>query len=192
LSEDLNDDSGAFDILRHGINRFPTDREVYSAAERVAIKTKRLDALDAQLSRVLSQSLDKETSILILENKAQLIKQRLNRFDEAADVYTKILKLDPGHQEAQRALRVCLEKGGRYLELVRLLEKQLSDTEDKRSRLALMKEIATIWERQLMNRWEAIEVWKKVKERAPDDPEAREALVRLQKSSLPSIRPRKE
>jgi len=189
LSEELNDDSTAFEILRQGVNRFPTDRDVYSAAERVAIKIRRLDALDATLSRVLSQNLEKETNILILENRARLIKQRLNRYDEAADVYTKILKLDPEHEEAKRALRACLEKGGRYIELVRLLEKQLSDTADQSTQLGLMKEIAAIWERQLVNRWEAIEVWKKVQDRAPDDKEAREALERLQKASLSSIRP---
>ncbi|MBN1656531.1 MAG: hypothetical protein JXA30_22360 [Deltaproteobacteria bacterium] len=191
LSGELKDDSSAFDVLRRGLSRYPADREIYQEAERVAVKIRRLDALDALLARALNQTMDKDTTILILENRARLIKDRLNRYDEAAEVYQIILDLDPEHGEARQSLLSCLEKGGRYLELVRMMEKQCSAISDPHAQLELMKQIAVIWEQQLLNLWEAIEVWKKIQEAAPDDAAAAEALQRLQQVSLPSIRPKK-
>ncbi len=42
-----------------------------------------------------------------------------------------------------------------------------------------MKEIASVWETDLGNRWEALDAWKKVAQEAPEDADAKDAMARL-------------
>ncbi len=52
-------------------------------------------------------------------------------------------------------------------------------TSDPVRQAELMKEVARVWEQDLGNKWEALDAWKEVLARHPDDAEATEAIKRL-------------
>lgn len=189
LSASLNDDHSSFDILKEALVRFPDNQEVYSATEEIAVRIGRLDALDAQISRLLARDLPTETRVALLERQLGLLLAKMNRFDEAADACKKLLELNPEHAEAASSLKLCLEKSGRYLELVRHLEIQLEQERDRQARIEIMREIASLWEDQLVNRWEAAEMWTVILDLDPGNAEAISALERLKMKSPTSIHP---
>jgi hypothetical protein len=189
LSEELRDDHRAFETLREGVNRFPGNQEIYAVCETTAEKIGRLDALDALLSRLGKQLTGKPELVMWLERRAQLLEQRLRRYDEAANVYLKLLDLDPTHVRAVKALRPCLEKAGRYLELVRHIERQAERIEGRSEKIEILKDVASIWEEHLMDRWAAVEVWRQVLAIEPEDKQAKAALERLGRQSPASTAP---
>jgi golgin subfamily B member 1 len=184
LINELKDPQGGFDLLRFGMTLFPNDKDIYIAIEKLAIEMARLDALDSHLSRMINEALDQKTAIALLERRGNLLEERLQRFPDAAEVYSKLLQLDREHDEASRRLQVCLKEAGRYQDLLLVIDRQLKRANDPQ-KLALQKEIAKIWEIELKNRWEALDAWKKVAKTDPDDEDAKRAIERLSKK--PSV-----
>ncbi len=189
LSAALNDDHGSFDILKEALVRFPENQEVYTTTEELAVRIGRLDALDAQMARLLARDLPEETRVAVLERRLGLLLGKMNRYDEAVDICRKLLELNPEHAEAARSLELSLEKSGRYLELVRHLELRLEEERDRQARIEIMRTIATLWEDQLVNRWEAGEMWTMILDVDPGNAEALNALERLKMRSPTSVHP---
>lgn len=179
LRTKLADLAGTFDTLRQGAGLFPTSPEVLDALWNVAHETKRLDALDAHLSRLIDDALDSKTAIALLEQRGRLLEGPLSRHADAAEVYGKLLQLDPANEDAPTKLRACLMRGGRYQDLLLAIDKQTQRASTANERLDLLKETAHVWEEQLKNRWEALDAWRKVLNAAPEDPDALAAVVRL-------------
>jgi tetratricopeptide (TPR) repeat protein len=188
LSEELRDEARAFELLRDGVSRFPANQEIYTACEASANKIGRLDALDALLSRLTKQMTNGSALVAILERRAQLLQDRLRRYDEAANVYLKLLEIEPSNKIATENLKRCFEKTGRYLELVRRIDKEAQTVENGAKKIGLLKEMASIWEKHLMDRWEAVEIWNHVLTVQPNDQEAQNAIERLNKHTPVALR----
>ncbi|MBN1652386.1 MAG: hypothetical protein JXA30_01275 [Deltaproteobacteria bacterium] len=184
LLNELNDGEGGFDLLRFGLNLFPNDETIYREIEKLALVTDRLDALDTHLNRLIAEALDSESTIALLERRGELLEGPLRRYSDAAEVYLKLLQLDHENRIASERLHGCLKKAGRYQDLLLAIGRELRRTDDRERELALRKEIAVIWDKELKNRWEALDAWKKVAERAPEDEDARNAIARLDRKSL--------
>lgn len=179
LRTEMNDIAGTFDTLRQGAGLFPTSPEILEALWDVAHETQRLDALDAFLSRLIDDALDSKTSVALLRQRGRLLEGPLKRHADAAEVYGKLLQLDPGSEDAPGKLRACLMLAGRFQDLLLVIDKQSQRTTDAAERLGLLKETARVWEDHLKNRWEALDAWRKVLATAPDDADANSAIARL-------------
>ena len=179
LRSDLEDESACFDVLKQGATLFPDDLDLYDALERSAVLIKRLDALDAHLSRAIQRSNDAELRLGLLQRRGKLLGEHLKRYGKAAEVYRELLALDPDDQAARDALPTMLRRDGRYQDLLRLYDEWLQRSDDPTQRIQLMREKAKLWEMELRNRSGAIEVWRKVLELSPDDSEASAMLSRL-------------
>ena len=179
LRSDLEDESACFDVLKQGATLFPDDLDLYDALERAALQIKRLDALDAHLSRAIARSNDAELRLGLLLRRGKLLGEHLKRYGKAAEVYRELLALDPKDQGAREALPTMLRRDGRYQELLRLYDDWLQRTETTEERVRLMREKAKLWEHELRNRPGAIEVWRQVLTLAPEDSEASAMLARL-------------
>lgn len=188
-AEELQDERGAFEILRRASGFLPTDVGIYERLLGMATRAKRLDALDAHLSRLIHDAIDSATTVVLLERRARLLEDSLDRHQDAADVYAKLLQLRPEDDAAAERLRTSLRRSGRHQELLLVIDKQLRRTLDATLRLELLKEVATTWERHLRNRWEAADAWKKVLTQAPDDPDAMAALARLAAGEMAAPEP---
>jgi hypothetical protein len=179
LSSELGDDSASFDALKQGVTRFPHDLELYDALEQIAIKIKRLDALDAHLARSIQDARDAALKRALLQRRGTLLATHLGRHAKAAEVYRELLALDPDSARVFDALRDSLRQAARYQELLKAYTERISRTDELQTRLLLLREVARLWEVELRNRPSAIEVWREVKSLAPDDEEAGAALSRL-------------
>jgi tetratricopeptide (TPR) repeat protein len=182
LSSELDDDRSAFDVLRQALSQLPKSDQVYAALIASAERLKRLDAVDAHVARLIDDAIDSNTAVVLLKRRGELLEGPLNRWQDAAAVYTKLLQLRPDDAEVAERLRASLRKSGRFQDLLLALNKQLQRTREPQKRIKLLKEMAASWEQDLKNRWEAVDAWKAVLREAGDDAEALAALQRLERS----------
>jgi len=199
LEDRLNDERGSFELLRAGSALFPLDENVYDKLLQRAEALGRLDALDAHLAREIDDALDPHTAANLLDRRARLLEGPLNRPEDAANVYVKLLQLRPDDTQTTAKLRDNLRRSQRFQDLLLVIHKQTQRAKqaaDKTELLELLKETAHVWELDLKNRWEAVDAWRKVLEVAPHDGEAVRALSRLDRRSLtpspaPAVKPPK-
>ncbi len=179
LSDELDDAAACFDALKQGATLFPNDLDLYDALERVALKIKRLDALEAHLSRCVQRATEDEVKRALLWRRGKLLADHLQRPAKAAEVYRELLALGPDNGAAFEALLRSLRQAARYQDLLKLYNERLAATEDLEARLSLMRQMALLWEVELKNRPSAVELWRVVQALAPNDEEATAALNRL-------------
>lgn len=177
LEEALGAPEEAFACLDRASQDAPIP-EVLDALEGVASRLRRFDALDARLASLVADALDSQTAADLLRRRGRVLEERLHRLDEAAEVYRQLLTVARDEDAADRLLS-CLRKARRHQDLLVALDQEASRTRSSERRLELLREIATVWEKQLANKWEAQDAWKKVLAIAPDDPVATEAIHRL-------------
>ncbi len=186
LQQELDDERGAFDMLRQALSLQPKSDAIYAALWSLGDKHKRLDSVDAHLSRLVDEAIDPATAVAMLRRRGALLEGPLNRFQDAAAVYTKLLQLRPDDAEASNKLRASLRHSGRHQDLLLALNKQLQRVRDADARVPLLKEIAITWEQDLKNRWEALDAWRAVLRELPDDAEALEAVQRVERGRVKS------
>lgn len=179
LREDLGDEAGCFDALKQGATIFPHDLELYEALQSAALRTKRLDALDAHLARCIQRETDVAVKRGLLSRRGQLLSEHLQRHAKAAEVYRELLALDPRDGSVLDALSSNLRRAGKFQELVKLYEERASRTESPAERVEHLRSMAKLWENELRNRPGALDAWRRVKAIAPGDAEAIAALERL-------------
>ena len=177
LEEDLAAPEEAFVCLDRASQDAPIP-EVLDALESVAARLRRFDALDARLAALVADALDSQTASDLLRRRGRVLEERLGRIDEAAEVYRQLLTVARDDDAADHLLG-CLRKARRHQDLLVALDQEASRTRDPERKLALLREIASVWEKQLANKWEAQDAWKKVLAIAPDDPVATDAVHRL-------------
>jgi hypothetical protein len=182
MRRQLDDERSAFDLLRQGVALQPSSDEMFGALLELAERLKRLDAVDAHLSRLIDETIEPAASVVLLRRRGALLEGPLNRFQDAAAVYTKLLQIRPDDAEASTKLLASLRRSGRHQDLLLVLNKQLQRTRDRAVRVELLRQIATTWERDIKNRWEALDAWKAVLREAGEDEGARTAVERLGRS----------
>jgi tetratricopeptide (TPR) repeat protein len=136
--------------------------------------------LDAQLARSAERSEAIADKQRLLTRRARVLTEQLARHDQAAQVYERLLELAPDDAHTAALQLECLRKAGRHRELLRACERRLPHVQDAEARLALMREMAVIWEVELKNRASALAIWNDVQALEPRDEEATRAVERLQ------------
>ncbi len=188
LKGELADERAAFDVLRQGLGFFPLRDDLYAVLLERAIEWKRLDALDAHLSRAIDDALDPKTAALLLARRARLLEGPLGRPQDAADAFARLSQLRPDDTEAAAKVRASLHTAKRFQDLLLAIHKQLQRVKNADEKLGLLKESASTWEHDLKNRWEALDAWRKVLDFSPDDADAAGAVLRLERPIAPSPR----
>ncbi|HET8939527.1 MAG TPA: hypothetical protein VFN67_39070, partial [Polyangiales bacterium] len=181
-NEVLNDERACFDVLRGGAAAPPFPEPLLDALEQTAIRIQRLDALDAQLARSAERSDAADDKQRLLRRRARLLVQNLARYDQAANVYERLLDLAPDDAELAEAQLECLRRAGRHRELLRACERRLPHLHEPQAKLRLMREMAQIWEIELKNKASALAIWTDVHALSPRDEEASRAVERLRAS----------
>ncbi|MDD9934385.1 MAG: hypothetical protein OXT09_12320, partial [Myxococcales bacterium] len=180
LLEELGDPRAAFDVLRQGNGLLPAHDELWERLVGAGKALGRLDAVDAHLARLIDDAIDSDTTVALLRRRGELLEGVLDRMRDAAAVYDKILQLRPSDEDAAGKLRASLRESGRFQDLLVAINKQLQRTGEPSERLSLLEEIAQTWERDLRNRWEALDAWRAVLGQDPEHEEALAAVERLE------------
>ncbi len=180
LREDaLNDLTGAYAAREQASLRKPTDEQLLDALIEVATRGKLLDTMAKHLAQRAERAIDSNTASAALIRLGALYEGPLASHDQAAETFAQLVKLNPRDPAAFSRLRSALKAGNKHKELLLAIERQLALASDNAARLALLKEAAQVWERDLKNRFEARDAWRKVSALAPDDTDATEAIARL-------------
>jgi golgin subfamily B member 1 len=182
LLEELNDATEAYQVLKLATEIAPANPEVLDAYEALARDQDRASDLDAQLVKLIDESIDSRTAAELLRRRGRLLEEA-SRHDAAAEVYQRLMPLTSDDPVVSERLRACLRQAGKLQDLLLVLDRLLGKTRDPHTRTDLLREVARTWENDLGNRWEAHDAWKKVLAAAPGDDEAAQAVERLGKQS---------
>lgn len=180
LSDVLHDHESAYGALVHATTLAPFDEAALDALEAFARRLDRVKPMVAHLAKLVDDALDSKTTSALLRRRARILEE-LGRLAETAEAYTRLRSLNSTDAEVRALLRGVLRKSKKYQDLLLALENDLRVLKDPTQQLELRKEIARTWERDLKNRWEALESWQKVQKLDRDDDEARAAVERLEK-----------
>ncbi len=178
LEEVLTDPEEAFAAVR-GASELAAVPHVLDALEAISSRQNRAAELDRHLEHLIEEALDSTTAAELLRRRGRLLEEVLQKYNEAADVFRQLISVSKDDHEAADHLIECLRKSGKHQDLLIALDREIRRAKDDARRLQLMRAVAIVWERDLKNKWEAIDAQKKILKQFPDDPEATAAITRL-------------
>lgn len=185
LETQLADPAQAYGALVRATSVAPFDDAAHDALLALAQKTGKRPQLAAHLDRLIEEALDGKIAGSLLRRRAALLSS-MGDAAGAADVWNRIKQLTPNDPEVRTAWRGALRAAGKHEDLLLALDQELVRTREPAPRAALLREIAGTWERDLKNRSEAIDAWKKIVHLAPEDEDAKANLARLSTSNKPT------
>jgi golgin subfamily B member 1 len=155
----LNNDEGAVSAWRALLAIDPNDRKAQEALKKKYLALGRWDDLEVfyaesgkwdEFIRVLEQQEAKEASseakIGMLFKIAELWADKKQKNDRAARAYEKILELEPSNLRAAEALIPIYSQAGNSKALANAIEVKLGHEEDVYAKLALLREVAALYE----------------------------------------------
>lgn len=144
------------------------------------------DDARARLLTVLADALrgaEGATKLAVATELARLA-QRSDATDRAIDAWKAVLRLDPAHAEAGSALRDLYRRGQKWNALVETMRGELDalatnsdDADVKKRRVALLKELITIYRDELKLDAMAVSTYNQLLEEQPEDAAALEQLA---------------
>ena len=179
LEEALADLPGAYQALERASGRKAHDEALLDSLVALAGRANKQRALAEHLSQRAEGAMDSASASAALWRLGALYEGALDSQGAAADTYAQLVKLNPRDVSAYGRLRSALSSGGRHKELLVAIERELSLSTDPRARIALLREAAQVWERDLGNRFEALDTWRKILGLEPENEEATSAVARL-------------
>jgi len=183
-TEGLEDPNSGFMALREAHRLNPANVDILVDMEAVAASHGFWEPLVEHYSDILHLSIKMEIAKLIHEHRAKVLEENLGRYEEAAEHYWQIIQVDPQHPFAFRKLADFYRSVGKYNDLLMLLESEVEKRSDKVDKAKILKEIASVWEKDMNNKFEAIDVYNRILVEIPDEIEAQQAIQRLQKTKL--------
>lgn len=155
----LNNDEGAVNAWRTLLTLDPNDRKAQEALKKKYLALGRWDDLEVfyaesgkwdEFIRVLEQQEAKETGaeakIGMLFKIAELWADKKQKNDRAARAYEKILELEPQNLRAAESLIPIYTQAGNSKALANAIEVKLGHEEDAYAKLALLREVAALYE----------------------------------------------
>lgn len=179
LHAELGDAPAAFTTLERAAALAPGEAEVLDELDRFARQVRRLGDLDRRLAQLVEEALDKDTAAALLVRRGSLLEE-LGLNGQAAEVWTRLSSVTGGSRASRERLRAALRKAGKLEDLLVALQRDLRSSDDAEEQVELRREIARVWDVELKNKWEALDAWKKVRAAVPGDPEAEQAIARLE------------
>ena len=110
---------------------------------------------------------------------AEVLREHLERVDEAEQVYREALDLRPGDQAALAGLEEILRDSGDDDALIEVLEARVAAAGDERDRTRLLCALAEVLEEAQAPEDDRLEAWGRAVAEDPDSAEALRALARL-------------
>jgi tetratricopeptide (TPR) repeat protein len=186
--EALKDADSAFGALLRATTLAPFDEAAQDALESLAKRLGRVKVLDKHLDKLVEDALDAKTAGALIRRRAAIL-AREGQHGDAADAWARLKNLMPNDEGVRLELRRALRRAGKHQDLLLALGQDLQKAKEAPQKAAIAREIAETWERDLKNRWEAIEAWNKVLSFAAEDAEATEAVARLKAGNLRAREP---
>ncbi|HTV24521.1 MAG TPA: tetratricopeptide repeat protein [Polyangiaceae bacterium] len=176
--EQLSRTDDAIALLNGVIARDPSDSEAVDYLERLLRREGRRDDLRQLLEVKLNQASDREARISMLSDWANLEQTEFDSRDRAADLYRRILEVEPGRLSAVRALPQLLLSLQKPEEAALAIEEQRVHVEGA-ARADLEVQLSELYLEELGRPEAALEAAARTLEFSPNDPRAMTVLRRL-------------
>jgi len=122
---------------------------------------------------------DEDEQIGLYTEIADLFIDKFRNQAEAIDAYESVLEIDPHHPDALEFLTEMYEKRRDWEKLVDVRRRSVEAIEDEEEKIEGLKEVAELATDKLRKPDTATELWLEVREVAPEDREALDALEEL-------------
>jgi tetratricopeptide (TPR) repeat protein len=172
----IDDAAGGYDKV---LGLDPGDAEALAALDALYRRTERWDDLVGVYRRRIELSADPEGREALYEQMARVYEEKLGRPDQAIAAYREVLAADETSRLALRALDALFTRQSLWVDLADNLEAQLRLADSDGERLALMLRLADLRETRMGEVEQAIEIYRGVLDRSPENREALSALERL-------------
>ncbi len=139
-----------------------------------------LEALEQGLDALLQAALDSKLAVAVQRARANLYETKLDKPTEAIEAFQGVLTLSPEDDAALDGLRRILRAQKRHRELLIWLHRRLETTRDPAVKLELAEEIATLWEKDLGNVHEALNMWRSIRKFNVNHSRAKQQIKRLE------------
>jgi tetratricopeptide (TPR) repeat protein len=175
----MKDSSLALKTLKEALKLLPDHTETLSRVEELAQDLQKWEELAELYQEVYQEIMDPEAAQNILHRLANVLDSKLGWIEEAAEIYLRILEFNPSDETIFKRLSQIYIELDRPEDLLVLYERKLQKGLEETQSQDLLFQIAEIWYKNLKNPYEAIEVYKKILEIAPNDRRANQALEKL-------------
>lgn len=179
VHEQLGSFSSAFDAIVKACHEFPSELDLWDRANVLCAQAGRPSELAEVYRDVLQADLPKEMQLQLCERAATLVEEQLGDPGGATPYLEKVLKLDPGNQEAFSKLKQILTSSQRWGELQALYDRTAQAVEDPEMRVEILGEVAMVCEEFIEDFASAMAYYEKMLEVVPDQEGALAALDRL-------------
>jgi tetratricopeptide (TPR) repeat protein len=161
----------------------------------LALDESNIEAIDALIG--LYEKLNRSSELVsMLQQKAEMVKKPARKVEiysqiaqlflekfrnqaEAIKAYESVLEIDAYHPEALAFLKEMYEKRRDWEKLIDVHKREIETYETDEEKAAGLKEVAQLASDRLRNNEIATELWLEVREFAPQDPDALDALESL-------------
>lgn len=177
-SSALEDHVAAYNTLESALREFPEDESFLSQIYREAEVADRWAELTGLLDELADDVANPETAVDYRTRVAVLHQERLGNVDGAADAWRQVLDAEPNSGDALDALDAIYQDAEAWYELVEVVQRK-ADLADDEAAQALNFRAAALYENQLQEVEEAIEVLRGITLVEPTNKKALNELERL-------------
>lgn len=174
----IQDGRAAFETRKQQTLSFPGHKPTLAALERLAHRLGMWSDLVQHYKDALEVVLDRDAAIELHRRRSRVLTEELDRPAEAIEHYWQLIQINPHDGATRSKLTQIYETTERWTDLMLLLEKEIPFADEDRQREIFLR-VASIWEVELGNNYEALDAYRRVLARWPGDPTAVEALERL-------------
>jgi tetratricopeptide (TPR) repeat protein len=179
LELELNRASEALQKYESALALDPDHFPARQGAKRVYAKLEKWTDLVGILEGELERAPSTGAFIATAYQLGYIRETKFNRRDIAADLYIKVLELDPTHKEAYLRAKKLLTEHKEYLKLADIYERRLKTLTVREDQLEMHRQIAQLAEGPLSDLRRAIENRRALMEADPDDLEQKRHLAEL-------------
>ena len=179
IDEKLGDIDAAAAAYNKVLDLDPADPEAIGSLEQLFTRTERWTDLISVVEKRVEQTQDAAAREALYVQMAEIADARLGKPTDAVTYYRKVLELDPASQRALSSLDALFTRQKMWHELADNLEAQLALAQNDEEQLGLMLRLAQLRETEMTMVDTAIEGYRAVLERDPNNPQAFAALERL-------------
>ncbi|MBI4914677.1 MAG: tetratricopeptide repeat protein [Acidobacteria bacterium] len=171
----LKNDERAIEAHKGILKLRPGDAQAVAQLKRLYEKTEKWNALIDVLKGEVAAT-EGATRAAVLEEMVAVYRDRLRSEMMVIKTWLQVLELDPLHEGAFAALRDVFTQAGRWNDLIALLSRRAEAVAEVPAKVALYREIASVWTQRLNNLNNAVKPLEMVRQLDPRDAETNALL----------------
>ena len=158
--EVLENADRSIDVYRQVLGVDENDRDAIDALERLYIRLERWEPLKDIYSKKAELASDPEDKKAMLFVLGQVYDRELKDSTRAIETYQTILDLDPDDVTSIQALDRLYQAGGRWYDLLQILEREVELASSTGESVSLKYRIGQLWEKELKDLGRAVESYR--------------------------------